>query len=192
MPTSFWSHISYVIDQGRSIKPLSVLDVGVGNGKWGYLFREYLDIYGCGDKWSKDTWTTVIEGIELFEPYITKNPSIAHVYDKIHVGDVLEIFPTLNNYDLITMMDVLEHCDKQRGVDLVHDIINKSKMFILSVPLGDWRYQFKGENKAESHISIWTEKELVTYPKYKEHRVYTIPTSTKNVDIGVFIYADKC
>ena len=191
MPTSFWKHISYVIEQGRSIMPKSFLDIGIGNGKWGFLFREYLDIYGRGANWKKDTWTTRIDGIEIYEPYITENPTPNNIYDNIYIGNATEILPTLPDYDLMTMMDVLEHIDKAEGEKLVNMILEKSKMFVLSVPLGDWRYEFDGENKFESHISVWEEDELVNYPNYKQHKVYRLPTGKREVQIGVFIYERK-
>ena len=40
MPSSRASTIPYVVYAIKQIKPESLLDVGVGFGKWGYLFRE--------------------------------------------------------------------------------------------------------------------------------------------------------
>lgn len=190
MPTSFWKHLSYVMEHVREKKPKSILDIGIGNGKWGFLSREYLDIYGCGTNWRKDTWTTRIDGIEVYEPYIKENPSIQHNYNNVYVGNVLEILPTLQNYDMMFMMDVLEHIEKEEAVKLLNLILSKSKTFVLSVPLGDWRYTFKGENKAESHLSVWTEEELKLLTGYKEHQIYKLSTSSKReVEIGVFIFS---
>ena len=44
MPTSHHTYISDVITWVRKLQPKTVLDVGVGFGKWGHLFREYLDV----------------------------------------------------------------------------------------------------------------------------------------------------
>ena len=44
MPSSRPNTIPTVIHLVRQIKPKSILDVGVGFGKWGHLFREYTDI----------------------------------------------------------------------------------------------------------------------------------------------------
>lgn len=187
MPTSFWKHISYVIEQGRKDLPRSVLDIGIGFGKWGFLFREFLDIYGNGDHWSKKSWKTRIDGIEVYEPYLKDLEKTW--YDEIYVGDVLEVIPDLQDYDLTLMMDVLEHIPKAEGQLLLDIILKKSKKFIVSVPLGDFLYEFKGENKAESHVSIWTEDELKTYSGYKKHKIYKlVTTGGKKLEVGVFIY----
>ncbi len=44
MPSSRPNTIPTVIHLVRQLKPKSILDVGVGFGKWGHLFREYTDI----------------------------------------------------------------------------------------------------------------------------------------------------
>ena len=44
MPSSRPNTIPTVINLLRQLKPQSILDVGVGFGKWGHLFREYTDI----------------------------------------------------------------------------------------------------------------------------------------------------
>ena len=45
MPTSFHHHISKMVDWVVRLQPRSILDIGVGFGKWGFLCREYLDIF---------------------------------------------------------------------------------------------------------------------------------------------------
>jgi hypothetical protein len=44
MPSSRPTTIPVVIHLLRQIRPRSILDVGIGFGKWGHLFREYTDI----------------------------------------------------------------------------------------------------------------------------------------------------
>lgn len=189
MPTSLPNHISYVIEKGTFFNPKSVLDIGVGNGKWGYLFREYLDIYGKGDIWRKQDWKVQIDGIEIYAPYVDENPCLKRIYNNVYIGDACDIFPALGNYDLVIFGDILEHVQKEKGAVLLNQILEKSKMLILSVPLGDWRYNFKGENKAESHVSVWEEEELIKYPKYKEHKIYSITASSgREIRVGVFIF----
>ena len=90
MPTSFHKHISDVMDFVIEKKPKTVLDIGVGNGKWGFLSREYLDIYGRGSNWRKETRTTRIEGIEAFSPYVMESPHITEIYDYIYIGKAQE------------------------------------------------------------------------------------------------------
>ena len=87
-------------------KPQSVLDVGVGFGKYGYLVREYLEIWGDGDQY--DQWLRTIDGVEVFEPYIREVQRA--VYNEVFIGNATEVLPTLEKqYDLILLIDVLEH-----------------------------------------------------------------------------------
>ena len=183
MPTSFWNHIPTVIDKVRKLNPERVLECGVGFGKWGHLIREYCEVYNYLRTDKKD-WKVRIDGIEIYEPYI--NPSTRWLYDNIYIGNIIEVFDKVkdNKYDLILLMDVLEHLTKQEGSILLNKLIDNSKMFILSIPLGDWTYEFSGENKHESHISIWNLDELVKLPNYKSHIIYPVD----NKEIGLIIY----
>lgn len=189
MPTSIWLHISDVINLVKEINPQSILDIGIGFGKWGFLFREYLDIYGHFDGWKKENWKTKIDGIEIFDKYIT--PSSDYIYNKIYIGNALKIISDLNKYDLIIMMDVLEHFNKEEGKQLLQKIYNKSKVFILTLPLGDFKYIWKRENKYESHLSAWEVDDLV--PPMTLYKTYSFLTTNKQKTItnGVFIYDQR-
>ena len=44
MPSSRPNTIPTVIHLVKQFQPKSILDVGIGFGKWGHLFREYTDI----------------------------------------------------------------------------------------------------------------------------------------------------
>lgn len=188
MPTSFHRHISFVIDHIIKANPESVLDIGCGWGKWGFLAREYLDIYGKGDKWKRTDWEVRIDGVEIYKPYLEDIEK--KWYDKIYNEDIIEIYNKLPNYDLVIMGDVLEHIEKDKGKKLLRDLIERSETLILSIPLEDFTYQFKGENKYESHISIWTLRELLCdYGEPKDYKIYDLKTTNgKELKIGVFIW----
>ena len=50
-------------------QPLRILDVGVGFGKWGHLFREYTDINEAEHdpaRYARENWRVQIDGIEGF------------------------------------------------------------------------------------------------------------------------------
>lgn len=190
MPTSFPDHISFVIKTIMESKPKTVLDCGTGMGKFGFLCREMLDIYKRGDQWRTSERKTTIDGVEIFKPYLDEFKHLHYIYDNIYNCSVLDF--EFKDYDCIILGDVLEHIDKEEGIKLLHKIINHSRIFVLSVPLGNFLYEFKGENKYESHISVWEENELIKYPNYKEHKIYPLVTSGgKKLEVGVFIYENK-
>jgi len=69
MPTS---HLYQVIDIMELIlftSPESILDVGVGFGKYGFLSREYLELWDGRGKYCD--WKIRIDGIEAYKDYIT-------------------------------------------------------------------------------------------------------------------------
>ena len=67
MPSSRPNTIPTVVHLLRQLKPQSILDVGVGFGKWGHLFREYTDIIEAEHdpaRYQRKNWRIRIDGIE--------------------------------------------------------------------------------------------------------------------------------
>lgn len=93
-----------VLELTQGFQPKSVLDVGCGNGKYGFLFREILDMnYG---RFQPDSWEVQIDGVDIFPEY--KNPIHDHFYNNVYWEDWLEWIPA-RSYDMVFMGDVLEH-----------------------------------------------------------------------------------
>lgn len=161
MPSSHHEHIVDVITFVRDQKPKTILDVGLGWGKWGLLFREYLDI--LHGKLDPDDWETTIDGIEVYPYYIKAHQS--YIYDHIHIGDCTHLIDRLGNYDLIFMGDVLEHIEKEKAFEFLNTALLKCQYFILNIPIGKaWLKQGAlFGNKHERHISSW---ELSDFSKY--------------------------
>jgi predicted O-methyltransferase YrrM len=95
MPTSQFYQISDIVEFIVRTNPKSILDIGVGFGKYGALAREYLD---QGERLYD--WKRRIDGIEVFEEYITDIQRF--YYDNIYIGNAVEVLPKLEEtYDLI-------------------------------------------------------------------------------------------
>ena len=82
MPSSSSDYISAVVNIMRLINPSTMLDIGIGFGKYGFLAREYLELWDGRDKHKREDWKRTIDGIEAFEEYI--NPAIEYIYDHPH------------------------------------------------------------------------------------------------------------
>lgn len=162
MGTSNWQNISYCIDILREIKPKSILDIGVGFGRWGMLCREFLELWD--GRVFREEWILNIEGVEIFARNIDDYHK--YFYNQIHVADAYELVKgSQRNYDLIIIGDVLEHFDKDRGIDFLHRCLDISRFVLLNVPLGDqWPQNDKYGNEFERHRSIWNEAELDQFP----------------------------
>jgi len=182
MPTCHWSYISKIIDTIVAKQPNSILDIGVGNAKWGSLCREYLEVYGH-NYWKKENWKRKIDGVEIYEPYLT--PQTRHYYNTIFNQDIVQLLKhnQLPIYDCIIMCDVLEHLVKEDGIFVLNELQKIGKTVILAVPIGNWLYTFDGDNDKESHISMW-EKDEFLLNGLKKQNYYPV----YGKEIGLFIY----
>jgi len=124
MPSADPSNISDIIKIVTELKPMSILDVGIGVGKYGLLFRDYLDGHWAGHAFhDKNTWTLNLVGIEVFPKYIT--PVQEYVYSTIWIGEAYEILTRVKDlhcFDLVFLGDVLEHFEKDQGKLLIRTI----------------------------------------------------------------------
>ena len=157
MPSSRASTIPYVIYAIKQLRPGSILDVGVGFGKWGYLFREYTDIIQSESdppRYFKAGWRTRIEGIEGHVSYIHDGHHF--IYDKIHTGDARDILPTLGTFDVIFIGDMIEHLPMEDGERLLRASLKQSnKCVIVTTPKYDTQQTSCCNNPLECHRSVW-------------------------------------
>jgi len=157
MPSSTWAHIPNVIEAIFKLQPTSILDVGIGYGKWGFLCREYLESWK--DRVFPNQWKVRIDGIEIFVPYYERLPWVRNIYDEVHIGDACSVVDGLClRYDVVMAGDVLEHIEKSAAAELMQRLMTiANKTLILGLPIGDtWmRNQIVADNQAESHRSSW-------------------------------------
>lgn len=167
MPTSVPQSLTKVCWEILSIKPTTFLDIGIGNGKWGFLVREYTDVWKSR---KPDDYKTIIHGIEVYADYITKLQRL--IYDQIFIGDVINMIDNLpiKIYDLIIMADVLEHIPKELGGEaLLKKIYNKCKTAFIMTPKNVIiTGKSMNYNPYEIHVCEWTIKELEKYGKVED------------------------
>jgi hypothetical protein len=163
MGTSNWQNISYCVGVLRRLKPTSVLDVGTGFGRWGVLCREFLDVWEGRE--ARSLWTVRIEGIEAFPACLT--PLHGYVYDRLHVGDAVDVLPTLGAYDVVYLGDVVEHQTKARAWVLVDEAVRHARQAaIVTIPIGDnWPQEMGWDgNTYHAHRSTWALEDFDRYP----------------------------
>jgi hypothetical protein len=144
-------------------RPKSVLDIGVGFGKFGVLAREYLELWDGRNKY--DDWSHRIDGIEAFKEYLT--PLHEYIYDNVYTGNALSILPQLDfTYDLILLIDVLEHFTYDDGQLLLELCQQKGRNFIVSTPLDIGVQADVFDNPFETHRFQWQPWHFERFEKY--------------------------
>lgn len=157
MPTSQHYQIPKILDVLIATNPNSILDIGVGFGKYGFLAREYLELWDGREDY--EHFTRRIDGIEVYKKYLT--PVHKYIYDHIYEGDALTVVPQLKeSYDLILIIDVLEHFKKEEGKKLLKLLLRKGRGVLVSVPkdIGDQGEVFG--NVHETHHAEWEKSDF--------------------------------
>ena len=149
MPSSRYEVIPTVLDLVVAIQPKSILDVGIGAGKYGVLFREYLDIWKVDKPYNQRVVT--IYGVEAFEEY---DSVIWQVYDKVYTKNIFDILDELPSVDLLFLGDVIEHFTKEDGKKLLEKLDYKYAIIVTPVLVTDQSEVYN--NPYEKHISSWT------------------------------------
>lgn len=153
--------------QNKSTKDIkSVLDIGCGFGKWGFLVRLYIQAWS--PKLAKEVYQNWrnnlrVDAIEIFEDYITDLQRL--IYNNIYIGDMRELIEKVENYDLIIMGDVLEHIPFKDGLKFLKKAREKAKWIMISMPSYLSKSTLHMGNEAEAHQHIWTDDEFPDDPK---------------------------
>jgi hypothetical protein len=157
MPSSQHYHISKILNMIIHINPMSVLDIGTGFGKYGVLCREYLELWDGRHNYSQ--FLRRIDGVEVFGDYIT--PLHKFVYNNIYVNDIIEVLDKIEyRYDLVLLIDVLEHFEKDQGENLLRKILYMSDGMLISTPKNPSKQKDAFNNVYETHRSKWTKSDL--------------------------------
>lgn len=138
MPTSQHWQIPYVLQVIAEERPVSVLDVGAGYGKFGCLAREYAA-------------PTRVDAVDATPPRFP-------VYDHVYLGDLSELDRVLPadapRYDLALFVDVIEHLEKHEGHRVLADLTRRARRVLVATPLGFRRQEIPGM-PYETHRSGW-------------------------------------
>ncbi|MFN3476386.1 MAG: hypothetical protein ACK4Z6_02365 [Candidatus Methylomirabilales bacterium] len=166
MPSSFPEAIPLILSFLMELKPKSILDVGIGFGKWGLLFREYLDLNvqgECGKGFDPKRRLLRLDGLEAYAPYVGEHQRA--IYDTIYLGEALSLLPQLQPYDLVFGTDILEHFTKEEGWAFVREAEALARQGVLLVtPAIEFEQGPIFGNPYEIHRSVWTPDDFAAWP----------------------------
>lgn len=138
MPSSFSTSIAPIVGAIVSLQPTRILDVGPGWGKYGLLCREYLP------------QIDVLDAIEVSQGRLATQDFI---YDHVIEADARG-FNGWNRYDLVLLIDVIEHMPKADGHELLDDIGRHGVCALVSTPKA-FVEQHDEHNPFETHHCLW-------------------------------------
>jgi GR25 family glycosyltransferase involved in LPS biosynthesis len=149
-----------------------ILDIGAGDGKWGYVLSEHFKN---------------IDAIEIFEPYVDRY-DLKQYYKKVTVGNFLDL--DFDYYDVIIMGDVFEHVKRTEAVEWLDKIKNKCGELIIVVPF-EYQQEWDGdyENKWGHHYQPDLNPTVikVNYPQLQLRKWVDSPDSTgKGKGFGLY------
>jgi len=158
MPSSDPAAIPSVVRFVKSLQPKTILDLGCGFGKWGFLFREYLEV-AKGRYYLKD-WEVDITGVDIFSKYIVDQHHV--FYDRIRVEDVFTFFEHDQTvYDFIMCGDLIEHMHMQEGQALLGLLLTRGKANCVVTPAKFVEQGAYLGNEHEIHLTLWAEEDFI-------------------------------
>lgn len=186
MPSSPSESIPYIIEYIRKYNPnlTSVLDVGIGFGKMGFLLREYIDVKKDLVYQPKD-WKLQITGVEIFPEYVSDIQK--QIYNNIIIGDIFQVLPTLDKFDVAILSDTLEHFTKEDGYRLLNELFKHVESIVIGTPNGFLEHPSRNENTHENHLSGWTLEDFKQYT-IREHAVVK---HIQNANETLILYLQK-
>ncbi len=146
MPSSDCRQIPVIMDIINVLKPKTVLDVGIGRGKYGFLCREYFPNID------------VIDGVEAWADYVT--PVQRHVYSNIFTGTIQEWVDKLPAYDLALLIDVSEHLPLDEVYSVIEVLQSKCSAIVLATPATFLPQGAANGNVFERHLSFISPRDL--------------------------------
>ena len=161
MASSFIDQTPAIIHLVQKLRPGKILDIGKGFGKYGFLFHEYVGIDNTKKINPaislKEQSQIQIDAVEV-DPDLML-PHLSQIYNDIYFGDVLEIYQQLPVYNLILMIDIIEHINKEGAVKLLQHFLKQGTSIIIATPK-DFFEQELYESKFENHVSHWSAKDF--------------------------------
>ena len=154
---SYKENIPIILGAVEELNPKSVLDVGAGFGKYGLLIREqYLSTKAETSELSPSD-EIVIDAIEDTK-YMLQSRGMKAVYNSVIEESMFTVltepFLQEHQYDLLLLIDVIEHHSKDKIIALIETVVKYSGLLI-STPKHTVMYEEKYYGDERHHMSQW-------------------------------------
>ncbi len=133
----------------------SVLDVGCGYGKWGFLAKKYFWNTENGDIMREP----FVAGVDLYSPNLARLNKHS-IYNLLTQSNAMRLPFKDNSFDTIIAMEIIEHMPEEDGFKLLSELERVArKRVMLSTPnkldLRGGVEDESGFNPHEAHLSWW-------------------------------------
>lgn len=168
--TSFPENIPIILNIAAALKPVQILDIGPGFGKFGLMLREAL--ISIEAEKQNIAIPKFDFGIDCAENcrYFWHAPWHQFIYDHHFHGDIFKF--TIEHiaerkYDLFLMIDVVEHAPKDKWLAWIRDMrvaLPKAR-FLISTPkkVSFYKTHFYGDD-CPIHQSQWSWDDFKVFP----------------------------
>lgn len=158
MPTSDLIQLPALMEIIEELCPASILDLGAGFGRYGYLCRELLDQrYGPGPDGAlrREPWRLRLVGVEVCPEVL--GPWHEALYDRVEVAEAGEALRQLEDksFDLVLAIDLIEHLSKREGLSLCREAVRVGRSALFCTPYLFRPQEAAPHNPRERHLSGW-------------------------------------
>ena len=178
MSTGALKAIELTVNLIFKLGPESFLDIGVGNGQWGFLFREYTDLWA--GRTLKAQWKSQVDGIEIFAPIVQEHQRA--MYKRIFVGNAFTLIDELHSYDFVWAFDLLAAFEKQKGLEMLKKMKEKTGMLLAVWQTLNEKVPIKspGNNPYEAKVSSWALRDFAD-AGFNYYKIYEAPDGNKEL-----------
>jgi SAM-dependent methyltransferase len=153
-------HVRLITDTALALAPRSVVDLGMGTGKYGFLLREQHDLAKADLGWGESRdWRLRLVGVEAFEQYVTDFQRL--IYDEVIVSDARTYLARANgsqpeHFDVALALDVLEHFTPEDGEAFLAAALQRARHVVVLTPRDYYPQEaHENGNELERHLSWW-------------------------------------
>lgn len=161
MASSFLNQVPAIIHLAQKLHPKTILDIGKGFGKYGFLIHEYSGIDNTKridpSKSLREQSNVMIDAVEVDADLML--PHLEHLYQKIYFEDILTLYKKLPVYDLILMVDIIEHINKEGTMHLLKHFLAQGSKIIIATPINFFEQELY-QSEFEHHVSHWTKNDF--------------------------------
>ena len=135
------------------------LDIGPGAGKYGQMIKRLFP-------------AATVEAIEADSSYISRF-HLKSIYDKVYVGRAEAFFDKHPRYttDIAIIGDTIEHLKKSDGIDLLHELVYRTRWIVVIFPNKVVQYDWEG-HVSEVHRSVWAPQDFSSFDFRHKRRGY--------------------